>query len=152
MTPQEALAKWRAENDKGNGYDPQRGDTVDDVVDSYDVDGARILHRPQTSDEIAVIRFRGETLGIGDANGPWECVLEQLFSDWHSLGTSAGESDRLELLREHGQVVRGPQNRDSALATYKADCLNYGFLRSDVPKDDREEYISAYVAALNRES
>ena len=153
MDPKEALAKWRAENDEGSGYDPDLGNTVEIVVAAYEAEGARIRYRATTSDEITILRFRGETLGIGNANGPWVQVLEQSGADWMALGTEAGETDRAEILQKCGQVVRDQCGaRESALMAFGADCLNYGYEHAKVIDDDREEYITAYIAALNGES
>ena len=71
--------------------------------------------------------------------------------DWMALGTEAGKIDRAELLKKDGTVPPGG-DREEALMAFGADCHNYGFSLSDVDPDDKEEYISAYIAALNGEA
>jgi hypothetical protein len=153
MNHAEALAKWRAENDRGNGYDPQMGATVAEVVTAYEAEGARVTHRPQTSDEIVIVQFRGETLGIGNANGPWVQVLDQRGADWKALGAEAGDLERSIGIREHGKSWWGHSEAERlAEEAFKSELDEYGFDPNVIDEDDREEYTAAYIAALNGES
>lgn len=151
MNRPEALAKWREANNNGNGYASPFGATVDEALDGYAAEGARIQHRPQTSDEIGIVRFHGELLGIGDANGPWVQVLEQYAADWTGLGTEAGETYRAIMVREksHAHYSGGTAKaQDAAIAALKEDCKEYGIDYDSLSPDDEEEYVDAYIAAL----
>lgn len=151
MNYMEALAKWRAENKSGNGYASPWGDTVKEALDAYANNGGRVKYYPRTTNEVGIVRHRGELLAIGDAHGPWVVVLEQSGADWTALGTEAGTIDRAEILRENGQCVRSTYDRSSAIDALNAECKNLGFDRAGLDPDDVDAYVEAYVAALNGE-
>jgi len=72
--------RYRAANNDGRGFDPDRGDTVDDVVASYEADGATVERRASNTSDVSVVRFDGHLIAIGgDAMGhePWACRIGQ---------------------------------------------------------------------------
>ena len=149
MNQTDARAKWREANYQGNGYVYPFGTTVKEALDGYAAGGGRVKYYPRTTSEIGLVRWRGETLGIGDANGPWVCVLEQSGADWVGLGTGAGEMERACGIRDAGKSwydhIEAKRLSDAALGS---DCQEYGFDRSALDLDD----VDAYTSALNGES
>jgi hypothetical protein len=73
--------RYRAANDQGMGNDPDRGETVADVVCSYVADGASVVQQQITTDDVAVISIGGRLVAIGgDGSGfdPWECCISRV--------------------------------------------------------------------------
>ena len=80
ITREQAKALWRRGNNSGCGYAPVAGDdTVDAAIEAAQADGWEVIHPANTSDQIAVLRNRDNTLlGIGDAHGAWAVVLSDV--------------------------------------------------------------------------
>lgn len=90
---------WCLVNNAGNGFDPERGETVDEVVADYKRSGAKVLQYTHTTSDIAVVCLPDQrVIGIGDAHGPWACVLDEPLEHAQELGRCAAQIANLTLL------------------------------------------------------
>ena len=78
LTMYGAVARYRAANDAGNGYELE-GETRDDAAAlAVDGDKSRIVLTPVTTSEVYVVRVGDTLIAIGsDAMGrnPWACDI-----------------------------------------------------------------------------
>lgn len=86
--------EWRRVRDEGEGFDPERGRTLDEAVADYERGGAIVIQSAHTTDDIAILRTPdGRVIGVGDMDGPWACVLDEPLDGARDLGRTAGELD-----------------------------------------------------------
>jgi len=85
VTREQTETAWTTGNRAGDGYDPNDehgGDAIDDcdeLVAALVADGWTLVHRADSTDEIAVLEAGGRVIGIGGdgaGRGPWAVVLD----------------------------------------------------------------------------